>query len=523
MDNLARALPQNRPYVIGMYIRLSKEDDDVAIGTFKRESNSITNQRMMIMDFIQGVPEFVGATIIEKCDDGYSGKQLDRPGFMELIELARKQEIDCIIVKDFSRFARDYIEIGDYLEQIFPFLGIRFISINDHYDSDKNKSKTLELDVVFKNYIYDTYSRDTSKKIRATRLKLAKEGSFASRYAPYGYLKSKDDKHKLVINPDTAPVVREIFELKLAGSSGAEIARILNARGVPSPAQYAIDKGIGMDWRKINEQTAWDDSVIMNMLRDERYVGHMVSLKRTLDGIYGKDTKVDKENWVRVENTHEGIVTAEEFAMVQAMITVFERPFTKRSVNTFTCGCCGRKMSKSKHKDYYLCRFGDNNPKADCYKFRVDARQMENTVMAELRAHFRHFLLEEEARKKQCDSVAPTKENKAMYERSIKVLERTKTTLYEKYKDGRITKEEYLVEKKECDRKINEFKEKINAAIEVKPEDYGIRKHVAELIQKYKNETELTSEIQNTFIEKINVYSEDRIQIVWKFRDVFGV
>ncbi len=512
-----------KPYVIGMYIRLSKEDDDLKFENSKLESNSITNQRMFITDFIRNNEEFAGATIVEKCDDGFSGKKFDRPAFMELIEMGKRGELNCIIVKDFSRFGRDYIEIGDYLEQIFPFLGIRFISINDHYDSAKNGKQTLGLDVVFKNFIYDTYSRDTSKKIRDVRRKLAKEGSFASANAPYGYSKSKEDKHKLVINPDTAPVVREMFELKLAGNSGAEIARTLNARGIPSPAQYALDKGIGMDWRRINDQTGWDASVVMNMLRDERYVGHMISLKRTLNGIYGKDTKRCQEDWVRVENTHEAIISEEMFAKVQELIAVFEKPFTKKSTNVFTCGCCGRKISKSKNKREYRCRYGENNPNAACYRFRVDAKSLEQVVLAELKEHFKIFLMEEEVRKKYDQRRVPIKDNRKLYEKNLKLFELTKTSLYEKYKEGQISKEEYMNEKKQCDLQIKELQELLKGDEVVDDGDNGVRDHVAELINKYKDEMELTPELQQTFIEKVIVYSEDRIKIIWKFSDVFHI
>ena len=230
-----------RQKTLALYIRLSKEDDDVGISSEKEESNSITNQRMLLYDYLKSHPEFQDYRIIEKCDDGYSGKKFDRPQFVELMELVKQREVDCIIVKDFSRFGRDYIEIGDYLEQLFPFLGVRFIAVNDRYDSQEGGKQTAGLEVAFKNFIYDFYSRDTSKKIRNVRNKMAKAGQFASANAPYGYLKSAEDKHKLVIDEEAAVVVREIFQLRLSGLSGNKIAAILNERAIPSPAQYALN------------------------------------------------------------------------------------------------------------------------------------------------------------------------------------------------------------------------------------------------------------------------------------------
>lgn len=507
-------------YVIGIYIRLSKEDEDVSAESGKTESNSITNQRMLINDFIKEKPEFQNATIIEKCDDGYSGKKFDRPAFMELIEMARSGEINCIIVKDLSRFGRDYVEIGDYLEQIFPFLGVRFISINDHYDSAVNGNQTLGLDVVFKNFIYDSYSRDTSRKIREVRRKLAKEGSFASPNAPYGYLKSKEDKHKLNINPDTAPIVKRIYELKLSGSKATDIARILNAEGVSSPAQYAIDKGIGMDWRRINEKTGWTDSHILCILRDERYVGHMISLKRTLDGVYGKDTKVNKEEWIKVKDTHEGIVSQEVYDKVQELITNFEKPFTKRSTNVFTCGHCGRKMSKSKNKSFYMCRYGDVNPHASCYKFKVEAEALENMVVEELQQHFQVFLAEAEIQKKQDKKRVPVAENRGLYEKNLKLMEVAKTSLYEKYKEGTLTRDDYIREKKECDKKIREYQELLQENIYEDKVLNDKKSQVTDLIQKYRCEEMLTQEIKECFIDRVIVYAPNRICINWKFEDM---
>ena len=154
-------------YVIALYIRLSQEDRDVSLRADKAESNSITNQRALLWDFIKSREEFAGCTVIEKCDDGYSGVHFDsRPEFTELIELAKAGKVNCIIVKDFSRFGRNYVELGDYLEQYFPFLGVRFISVNDNYDSKDFEGTTGGLDVAFKNMIYDFYSREFSKKQR---------------------------------------------------------------------------------------------------------------------------------------------------------------------------------------------------------------------------------------------------------------------------------------------------------------------------------------------------------------------
>ena len=233
------SMTAKKEYVICLYVRLSIEDDDVSGSAFKTESGSITTQRALLHDYIKNRKEFKGCKVIEKCDDGFSGTHFDnRPQFTEMIELAKKGKIDCIIVKDFSRFGRDYVELGNYLEQLFPFMGVRFISVNDNYDSaELAEGTTGGLDVAFKNLIYDYYSREMSRKQRIAWQRMAEQGQYNSTCALYGYRKSKEDKHKLVIEPEEAEVVREIVNMKIAGTGTTLIERALNDRGIPCPTE----------------------------------------------------------------------------------------------------------------------------------------------------------------------------------------------------------------------------------------------------------------------------------------------
>lgn len=211
-------------YVICMYIRLSSEDDDIKYNDAKNESNSITAQRKMLYDYIGSRIEFRDCKVIERCDDGFSGTHFDtRPQFTDMIEMAKRGEINCIIVKDFSRFGRDYIELGDYMEQFFPTLGIRFISVNDNYDSDLLSDGELGgIDVSFKNLIYDYYARETSKKEKLSWKNSAEKGEYRASVPLYGYKKSKDNHLKLEIDPEAARVVKEIFDMKLSGMTLTE-------------------------------------------------------------------------------------------------------------------------------------------------------------------------------------------------------------------------------------------------------------------------------------------------------------
>ena len=250
------------------------------------------------------------------------------------------------------------------------------------------------MEVAFKNFIYDFYSRDTSKKIRNVRRKMAECGQFASANAPYGYQKSAEDKHKLVVDEEAAQVVREIFQMKIAGMSAKKITENLNARQISSPAQYALNHKRGMDWRKVNEKTAWDATKVVAILKDERYAGNMVSLRRTLKGIYGKDTPMDSSDWIRVEGTHEGIVSIEDFQKVQATFLKYEKsqPSTINRYNAFVCGHCGRKLSYSKDRKKLICRYGESNPNASCYKAAYPAEKIRGAVLEALKWHFEQFI-----------------------------------------------------------------------------------------------------------------------------------
>jgi DNA invertase Pin-like site-specific DNA recombinase len=223
---------------IAIYIRLSLEDGDLSSGN-KMESESITNQRSMLVDYIHTSPELYGAEIMEFCDDGYSGKNFDRPGVKRLIEAARNGGVQCVLVKDLSRFGRDYITVGNYIFRVFPFLGVRFISVNDRFDSQR-KGDLDSLDTSFRTLIYDLYSRDLSRKVRSAKKNLAERGVYINPVAPYGYVKDPNDKHHLMIDPEPTKVVKRIFALVAEGKSTAQVAQTLNAEHFPTPSANKI-------------------------------------------------------------------------------------------------------------------------------------------------------------------------------------------------------------------------------------------------------------------------------------------
>ena len=227
-------------YRAAIYLRLSKEDGDVVAGG-KLESNSISNQKDLIMDFLKSKSDIEVVSI--RIDDGYSGVNFCRPDFQKMLEDIKKGKIDCVVVKDLSRFSRNYIEAGRYLEKIFPALGVRFIAINDNYDSADTQN-SQDIIIAFKNLINDSYLRDLSTKIRSHLDVKRKNGEFIGNYAAYGYLKADNNKNQLIVDTFAAEIVRDIFRMKLDGMSPSTIANKLNELQVLSPMEYKRSMGI---------------------------------------------------------------------------------------------------------------------------------------------------------------------------------------------------------------------------------------------------------------------------------------
>ena len=271
---MPEVLQQMLNYVIAIYIRLSAEDGDLS--DEKNESNSVVNQRAYIRRFIELRPEFAGAQILEFCDDGYSGTNMERPAVRRLLEQVRQRKINCIIVKDMSRFGRDYIVVGDYLEQIFPFLDVRFIAINDSYDSKDHKYGSAGLiDVSFRNVIYDLYSKDLSEKVRSTKKQLAEKGYCVAPYAFFGYQKAPGNKHTLLVDEDAAAVVRRVFDLFTSGLSTTEIAvkKTAAAKAAPKAAEEkkpAVKKTAAAEKKPAAKKTAPKSKPEVELCRPEQ-------------------------------------------------------------------------------------------------------------------------------------------------------------------------------------------------------------------------------------------------------------
>lgn len=363
-------------YRIAIYIRLSKESDK-----YMEESNSITMQRILLQNYVE--KNFAEYTLSEFVDDGYTGTNFNRPGIQKLLDMVKDSRIDCIVVKDFSRFARDYIELGSYLEQIFPFMKVRFISVNDNYDSDNYKGGTLDLDINFKNLLYDLYSRDLSQKVRSSLAVRKEKGQYISANCPFGYEKSPNDRHMLLIEDDEAKIVRRIFALALKGYTSTEITKLFNKENVKTPIEFKIEKGKTKRSPK-GEKFLWNNGTICGILRNRIYVGDIVQEKYVKDDVGGRVRIKPVEEWRIFYNHHEPIIEREVFDKIQnpkGIKREHKHKETHPLVGKAVCGCCNKNLRYRRSLNpYFSCQERYSNGLEACVK-KVNAVYLEQYVL----------------------------------------------------------------------------------------------------------------------------------------------
>ena len=503
-------------YVVCIYVRLSVEDADT--DEVKTESNSITAQRQLIRDYVKKHPEFTRCKVIERCDDGFTGTRFaTRPAFTEMIELAKRGEINCIIVKDFSRFGRNYVELGDYLEQLFPFLGIRFISVNDGYDSaDLKDGETAGLSVAFQNLIYNYYSKELSAKASAAYRQMAEHGLYKAPHAPYGYRKDPENKRKLVVEPDEAAVVREIFDMRISGMNMVDIAKDINERGLPCPAALKINNNTRKTWHGHSDGFVWTAATIRNILKNEQYTGVLVTRRSESTGPGCKRRNLSSEEWRRVEGTHEAIVTKEVFAEAQKMFKKIDMsPAVQKGF--FRCGYCGRALRNQNLMNWTMkCRRGNLSDNKSCPKVGMKNEKAMDSVLKAIQQKIRTYLDAEESRKAGLAENDPQKEIQAVQ----KIMQKEKTAwmkLYDEYADGKMSREDFLQHKKQYDERLDGLKQRLETAEMRKKQIKDNEGEDAWRFEEVLEAKELTQEIMGSFIDHVDVFEGDRIHIHWKF------
>lgn len=492
---------------VALYFRLSVEEQ-----SGREESESIVSQRNFVTSFYKAQSDLNTCPYEEYIDDGFSGTNTKRPGFERMMNDVKANLVKTIIVKDLSRFMRDYITMGDYLENIFPFMGVRFIAINDDYDSSKEVGNGTELDIQFKNLLYDFYAKDASQKVRTVQNTLKKQGKFMAWQPPFGYIKDPDDKYKIIVDDEVAHIVKEAFELSLKGMATRKIAQVFNEKNYITPYRRKKQTS-GMDYSYMTTTTEnhkepiWMHGTVIKILSNENYTGtYCYNMVKKSFSNGGKQIPVPREEWGRVFNNHEAIVSRKTFEKVreQNNAKAFKNvDYTKlreigHALEGFIiCEDCGHILTKEstkrqqkngvRHFNYMSCR----TCKIKKIKLkRVRLERIEEATWA---------ILKEKVQFEESVEAEPKhKEDKAD---RITVLESEKEQHFHQYKTGKLSREDFIEKKRSIDEKIklieNEVEEVELAKLDVTDS--------------------LTREVVERYLDKVVISHNGDIEV--KFKD----
>ena len=524
---------QNKLWNATLYLRLSRDDGD------KEESNSITGQRELLRDYISQRPEFREYAV--RVDDGFSGSTFERPSFQKMIEDVKAGRTDCIIVKDLSRFGRNYLDAGEYIEKIFPFLGVRFIAVNDNYDSLGDKKASDDLIIPFKNLINEAYCRDISVKIRSQLEIKRKNGQFLGSFAAFGYLKDEQNKNKLVVDQYAADIVRDIFKWKLEGVSPQDIADALNKLGVLSPMEYK--RSLGMKFTtsfKTNAKATWSAGTVIRILKNPIYTGVLVQGKETTPSykVHKRITK-DESEWSVIEDSHEAIISKIDFDSVQKVLKCDTRRSPGgKAVGLFSgmvfCGDCGASMVRKtvpageKKYVYYVCSAHKQNK--SCSPHRMRDTTLEEIVLDSLKQHISEVVDMSELlaitdtaplRTAQAQKVQRQLDKKhEEYEKLQKLL----MSLYENLADGIIDREEYTRLKASFTTRADEAEKQMDALREQLEDihNHGTENAWMNEFVRRQGLTSLDRAVVVALIDKILIHSNDVVEIIYRWQDEFA-
>ena len=519
-----------------LYIRLSKED----LEKNKTESASIANQREILKEYLKLHPDI--SHVDTYVDDGYSGTDFDRPGWTRLMQDVRLRKINCVIVKDLARLGRNYTQSGDLIDNQFARLGVRFIALNNGIDTagDGMNAATRCISIGVTNVINESYAASTSVNIRGTLNNHRQQGKFIGAFASYGYMKDPDDYHKLIIDEETAPVVRMIYDEFIGGNSIIGIVKKLNGMGIPNPTLYKQQKGFNYNSRSDNDGL-WSDRTVRRILQNQMYIGNMVQgVNRTVNYKVHECRAVPKDEWIIVENTHEPIIDRETFYKAQSL---FQRHIHSCKANQKAdlfagfvfCADCGKSMHKKVNKQngktyrYYKCATKQKKSSNACTNHTIRIDMLEQAVLTTIQTMIDVALdydelieqVKHSSRCQESDYITRTLETqKKEREKCLKAS----ADLYPDWKNGDITQEEY----QRIRANLNEKLEKLDAMIanleetqaQLNGESETLNTFAAHFM-KHRNINELTRPILVELIDKILIHEGGRITIKVKFADAF--
>lgn len=528
-----------------LYIRLSVEDNG------KEDSDSLENQRDLLERFITEHPELHVVDIY--IDNGHTGTDFKRPEFERMIDDIKKGKINCIVVKDFSRLGRNFAETGNYLERVFPFMGVRFFSVNDAYDSN-SATASEQLALRLKNLANEMYAKDISKKLCSAMKTKREKGEYVGSYAPYGYLKDEKNPNQLVVDFQIAPIVVEIFELRAKGTGFATICRILNEKGYLSPGRLRYERGIITNNNKKGSELLWNKHVLKDILTNVVYIGHLAQ-GRSAQCLYKGEAfhRTSPEEWDYAENKHKPIISMELWNKVQEVNQRGQKSAKEnygkyahlpKRINPYgsvlVCADCGRVLKYVRSysrpnkdgevKDYYNYKCPNNIELGEqaCSKKNIRADELDQIVLAVIKKQMDLFLKVN----KDLDRLITMARKKAKMQASNRTIESIQTelsyaksmltSLYTDHKEGVLSLDEYQYGKEKYQNDIDNLELELEQFLDEKTrpkKTYVSKKRLEALIKKYHSATTVTPEMVTAFIKEIRFYENKDIEIKFNFMD----
>ena len=521
-----------RRWRLGEYIRLSKEDLKKS-KDYKDDSNSVKNQRDLLNDFYQmHIDEF--ESVSEYVDDGHTGTDAERENFQRLLSDVMSGKINCVIVKDLSRFARNYSDAGSLIDNLFVQMGVRFISLAENVDSYKDPDSVSSIIVPITNVMNDQYCYQTSKKIRQVFDYKRRNGQYIGSFAPYGYIKDPKDKHQLIVDEDAAEIVKQIYALCLQGTTKRHISFYLNEHGVPSPTAYRRAKGLPVS--STADDPMWGDRAIWNILTNPIYTGDLVQGRRRVKSYKVHEIEaVPEDEWVTVPDTHEAIIDKESFEKVQALLKRDTRSAPKsRELHLFSgflrCADCGKAITRSQSGKnvYYACSTYKNRSRLACSMHSIKHNRLEAAVLFAIQQQV-HLAVSYSELVARINS-APIKKSQSFRlddlintkERELAKVTRYKQSLYQDWKDGEITQQEYRTMKADYEQQSQRLSDILVRLTAERAElANGVDQEHPALVafMKFENIDSLSREILIELIDHIKVYENGNISVRFKFAD----
>lgn len=541
--SLPEAAAASRIWRTALYVRLSVEDNG-------KDADSIENQIALLESYVFGCPDLSKAGLF--VDNGYTGTNFHRPQFQQMMEAVQAGVIDCVVVKDLSRLGRNYIETSQFIEKICPFYGLRFIAVNDGFDTAA-VTDTAQLSMALSNIVNDYYAKDISRKVTSALQTKMEQGDYIGNYAPHGYCKDPGNKNHLVIDPETAPVIRQIFQWRSEGVSYMGINRRLNESGIPSPGQYRLEHGIETNNNRKGRPVLWNKHMVTEILKNVVYIGHLAQKKGSQCLYAGIPYHITSEDeWIIVEHTHEPIIGTELFETVQKInresaerskANSGKYDYLPREKNIFgkklTCAECGaviklhRSFNRLRDKAYFMFKcptYAEHGSKG-CSDVKMRKPDLDIAVFSFIKAQMAVFVdMESTLKRLLAVKTGKVEQGRSASKRRLlqQKLENKKSILsglYVDYKEGLLSRQDYLFTRESVDADIRmietELAEQESASSQTHDLLAGEMKWQY-MVQRYQNATELSPEMVEAFVETIKLHQDGSLDIKLNYMDEFA-